>query len=199
MHFWEMVVRGHQAISYLVIFLGMFIEPDITFLIGSLFAAEGYVNWFFLAGISLVGVFASDVLWYCFGRASQETRFGNWIYRRFEPYHVWLDENFIGRYERVVFFSRYIYFVSRLTPFLAGWHRMDIKRFLKLHVLSNSVWLLVLTSLGHSLRLAIALIGPRRVLRRVEYVFGILAVIFIGGELFLKRIFTKRITGSREE
>src|SRR3989344_379863 len=189
----KLFVGGHEALMYLVIFLGFFIEADITFILATILANQGYLSVSTLPALAFLGVMMSDALWYFLGRKSNETGFGAWFTKHFDRYHHWLNRNFIARYTRVAFFTRYIYYISRLTPFLAGWHRLNLKRFFTVHLLANLVWLVVMSVIGHSVGFAITAIGTKRVLRRVEYFLIGIAGVFLGGEYFLEKFFVKRL------
>jgi len=188
----EAFVAQHQYLSYLIIFAGMFIEADLFFLTAAIFADQGHLNWGVLIGVGFVGAILGDMLWYYIGRYSRATRLGAWILRRFKKYDKWLDANFMTRYTKLVFFAKFIYYVNRLFPFLAGWHAMEPRRFYKIHLSTGTFWLAAMTVIGFGLSGLVNLVGPQWLLRRIWILFLFLIIIFILGDHLLKRFFLNR-------
>jgi len=194
----EFFVINHPLWAYAIVFAGMLIEGESFFLTASIFAAERELKFGVLTAVSLAGMLAGDWLYYLFGRYSKKTRFGAWVMNRFPRYDRWLGRNFTARYTRLAFLSKYIYFVNRLTPFLAGWHGFPQKTFLKIHFYAAVVWTGVMLILSHFLALLVELVGVKFVLQRIEFVFIGLLILFIGGEYIVKKLFAKRIEKNGE-
>ena len=193
MSFLEAFVLDYQLLAYLILFAGMFIEGEIFILTALVFAWQGLMEWEVIVPITFVGVILGDLAWYALGRFSKGSKIGLWAERKFPGYHDWMDVNFVGRYTRMAIFSKFLYFVNRLTPLIAGWHKMELKRFLKIHFIAAVLWLGTMLFIGHFLGAFIELIGPHKVLRNMGYLVLGLVVVFIGGEYLLKTIFSKRL------
>ncbi len=193
MDFLQYFVTTSPALAYLVLFLGMFIEGEVFFITGAVFAIEGFLNWWILLGVTFVGVILGDIAWYFLGRYSKETRLGDWVQKKFSGYQDWLEENFETRYARLAFISKFLYYVNRITPLLAGWQRMEFKKFLRVHLIAGVGWLFTMFILGKFFGLIISAIGINVVLSRLYWVFLILAAIVIGGEYLLRKMFVKKI------
>lgn len=192
----ETLISQHQALSYLIIFLGIaFIEADFFFLTGAIFADQKHLNWGALIVLGFIAVILGDVAWYCLGKYLRGTKIGPWLRGRFKNYGGWLNGGFMSNYKKIAFFSKFLYYVNRLVPFLAGWEGMPIRRFLDVHVGTGALWLTVMTTIGVSLGAIINLVGPRFVLERVWILFAFLAIAFIAGDHLLKKIFIKRVKG----
>lgn len=190
----EFFVANNPLWTYLIIFGGMFIEGDLVFLIGGIFALQGHLNWWWLVATVFAGMFLGDIVWYGLGRYVRNTRFGFFLIKRFRTYHDWLDKNFIPRYWLLAIFSKFIYYVNRLTPLAAGWHNFGFTKFLKIHFLAACIWV---SLFGAMVFLAGYFVGPegvRWLIRRLEFVTLGAIVIFIGGEYLLKRAFAKKIS-----
>lgn len=189
----ETFVIAHPFWTYVFVFMGMLIEGESFFLTASIFAGQGYLRWGVLTAVSLAGMIIGDWCFYLLGRATQGTRFGRWFVSRFSRADEWLSKNITERYVRLAFISKYIYFVNRLTPFLAGWHGFPGRRFLKIHVGAAIIWTGIMLILGHFLGLFVELVGVRYVLHRIEFVFLAFILLFMGGEYFLKKQFVRKI------
>lgn len=186
-------VAANPLFAYLAIFIGCLIEADLAFLAGAILATEGHLSWSILIFVGFTSVHVSDVLWYFLGRRSVETPFGRRLVARFDRYHRWLQGNFIGRYGRVALFTRYIYYVSRITPFLAGWHRLEFRRFLRIHFAANVIWVVLMGFLGYGIGTAVLAIGSRMAIRRIGYGLASISAVILVGAYFLERIFVKRL------
>ncbi len=193
MDFLQSFVTTSPALAYLVLFFGMFIEGEVFFLTAAIFALEGFLAWWIIIVVTFAGVLSGDVVWYFLGRYSKDTKLGEWVQRKLSGYQGWLEENFENRYARLAFTSKFLYYVNRLTPLLAGWQKMDFKKFFRIHVFAGISWLLVVTLLGKFFGFIISAIGIKVVLHRLYWVFLILAAIVLGGEYILRKLFVKKI------
>lgn len=190
----EIFISQHQFLSYAVVFIGiMVVESDLFFLTAAVFADQKHLNWGALLIVAFVAVFTGDAIFYSLGKYSRETRVGNWFMRRFGKYVDRIENQVDGRYATIAFFCKFLYYVNRIVPFLAGWREMPVQRFLKTHLLIGLSWLAVMTTIGVSLGAIVDLVGPRWVLERIWVLFLALAIIFVGGDHFLKRLFSRKI------
>ncbi len=193
MDFLQAFVTTTPALAYLVLFLGMFIEGEVFFLTAAIFALEGFLNWWIILVVTFVGVVLGDIVWYFLGRFSKDTRLGAWVSKKFVGYQDWLEENFETRYLRLAFMSKFLYYVNRITPLLAGWQKMDFKKFFRVHLIAAAGWLAFVFVIGKFFGFIIDAIGIKVVFHRLYWVFLILAVIVIGGEYLLRKSFVKKI------
>jgi membrane protein DedA with SNARE-associated domain len=193
MDFLQSFVSVSPHLAYLILFFGMFIEGEAFFLTAAIFALEGYLSWQWIVIVSFLGVILGDIIWYLMGRYSKSTRLGGWVSGKFQHYQDWLLENFNARYLRLAFFSKFLYYVNRLTPLLAGWQKMDFKQFLKVHLIAAIAWISTMFVAGKFFGLVIDAIGVNIVLDRLYWFFALLAVLVIGGEYLMRRLFIKKI------
>lgn len=191
----ETFIATHQSLSYLVVFAGiLFIEADLFFLTAAIFADQGHLKWSILLPLAFTAVLSVDLALYYLGKYSKASRVGAWISARFERYrNSWFDGNFLSRYPKFIFFTKFLYYVNRLMPFLAGWKGMELKNFLSAHLYADAVWLATVSIIGSVLGAVVNIVGPRWVLSRIWIFFLALALLFILGEYFAKRFFKKRL------
>ena len=192
----ESLVYNYPLGAYAVLFLGMFIEGEVFFLTAAIFAWHGYLNIGLVVLSTLVGTVSGDILWYFLGRYFGETKIGAWFWSKFKFYHDWLAQNFVSRYWRMAFYSKFIYYINRLTILFAGWHKLELKKFLKIQILAILNWIVIMFIVSYFLGLAVGAFDAKWILKRMEFVFIILIIIFVGGETLLKRWFSKKITKS---
>lgn len=194
MDFLQSLVTTSPHIAYLILFAGMFIEGETFFLTASVFALEGFLSWYWILPVSFAGVILGDITWYYLGRLSKDTRWGIWLSNKYKNYNQWIRESFTNHYLRLAFISKFIYYVNRLTPLLAGWEKMEFKKFFKVHLIAGAGWLAVMFVLGKFFGLIIEVIGVKVILHRLYWIFAILAIAVIGGEYILKTVFVKKIS-----
>ena len=186
-------VVNSPLFAYLVLFGGMFIEGETFFLAAAIFALEGYMSWWWVLAVSFAGVIIGDVAWYYLGRLTKDTKWGMRLAEKYKNYQGWVSENFTNRYFRLAFVSKFLYYVNRLTPLLAGWEKLDFKRFFKIHLIAGFGWLLTMFVAGKFFGLIINAIGVKVVVGRLYWVFAIIAVLVVVGEYCLRRFFIKKI------
>ena len=190
----ESFIINHYQWAYLILFAGMFIDSEAFFLTAAIFALQGYFSWPWLVAVVFIGVLLGDITFYHLGRYFQTTRFAEWIHKKFSNYGLWLDKNFLPRYAKMAFYSKFIYYVNRITPFIAGWHKLEFKKFLKIHFYADIFWLIIMLVAANLLRFVVDAIGAHWILKRMEFIFPALVLIFFLGEYIVKKIFTKKIT-----
>ncbi len=188
----EYFIIANPILTYAIIFLGMFIEGEGLIIFSSIFAWQGHLNWWLLAGTVLIGTMTGDMAWYAGGRLLRGTHLGNWLDRRYEKHTDALDTNIREHYGRLAVLSKFMYFTTHPTIFLVGWNKFPFKKFLWITLYSTTIWALSVLGIGYFFGYAIELIGYKRVVRRVE-IFAIIlfATIFVLGRL-LKKMLRKK-------
>ena len=186
-------LKHYPGWGYFVVFLGMFIEGEGVFLTASILAEQNYLRWGLLITATFLGVVLGDLLLYYLGRSSTKTVLGRLAGERFKKYLHAQNGTFANHYPRVAIVSKYIYFVNRVVPFLAGWHRVPLWDFVRIHVVAASLWITVMVLVSQPLSLFVNLVGVRYVIHRLEFVFLVIAALSIAVEVSLKRLFAKKL------
>lgn len=194
MTFLEIFFSNYPFWAYAILFVGMFIEGEAFFLTITIFALQGHLSWPLVLLVTLAGILLGDVAWYWLGKYSRGTKLGFLLSEKFSTYHKWMEENFITRYERMAVYSKFIYFINRLTPLIAGWHGLEFKKFIKIHTYAALFWVGVMSLLVSLLAFIVGGAGLRWLLEHIEIVFVGSFVIFVVVEYSLKRIFSKKLS-----
>ena len=190
----ESFVLNHLFWAYAILFGGMFIEGEVFFLTAAVLAWQGYLNWWLIAVVAFFGVILGDIAWYWLGRKIERIPLiGLMLKVKMSTYQEWLEENFFSRYGRMAFYSKFLYYINRLTPLVAGWHKFDFRRFLKIHFFAGLLWVTANVAFGLIFGLIVGTEGMEFLLKRVEYLLAGAAVVFIGGEYIAKTFFSKKI------
>lgn len=150
-------------VSFWIVFQGYFGVWGIPLLILTIFLAD----------------MTGDLLWYSLGRATRETRFGNWIRRRLPAWHAKVENAFEHNGRRWIFLSKFVYASAFPVIFSAGWSRMKFQHFFRNSLFSVLLWLPVLLGLAYGLISGLSPLGA-------VYAFRDLGLtLFIGLALFL--------------
>lgn len=149
-----------SSFGYLIVFAGAFLEGSFVFgwfapgttllLIGSFYAAQGYLSPFWVAAAAFVGCMAGDSLGYYFGIAP-----GNWMVRRYGHLlrikeGVEASERYFDRFGGVtVLFGRLIPGIDAFVPFTAGLNHMSYLRFMAYDIPSAFFYVALFTFIGY--------------------------------------------------
>lgn len=162
-------LSGQPFLAYLIIFIGVMIEGEGIILLASIFAAQGHLSWFWLALTAVSGTIIGDLLWFEAGRHLKGTKVGCWLDKHYEKTGDWFNETIMQRYHWYAVVSKFMYFTTRPTIFLAGWHDFDAKRFFRITVYATLIWAAIILGVGYLFGYAIGLLGFKKILHRIEF------------------------------
>ena len=176
----ELFLTASPLIAYTIIFIGVMIEGEGIVLLSSIFALQGHLSWFWLAIAATTGTIVGDILWFEAGRNLKGTRLGCWLDRRYEKTSGWIEAMIMQRFHWYAVVSKFMYFTTRPTIFLAGWHDFEFKKFLKITTYSTVIWLAVIMGIGFVFGYTIDRIGLTKVTHRLElFAVAVFAGIFL--------------------
>jgi len=87
-----------------------------------------------------------------------------------------------------------MYFTTKPTIFLVGWHDFNLKKFLRITTYATIIWTIILLIIGFGFGYTIHLIGFKRIVHRIE-IFA--AILFVG--IFILEWGIKKIVRSAEK
>lgn len=187
-------IQENPTLVYCFVFLGVILEGEGVILFSSIFAWQGLISWFMLGAITIIGTIIGDVLWYTGGRKLKGTRVGIWLDKRYERYGgAALLEKIMARYHWYAILNKFMYFTTKPTIFLVGWHDFNAKKFLRITTYSTIIWAIVMLAVGYVFGYAVDQIGFKRIVHRIEF-FAI--ALFIGVfilEWVIKKVVTSRV------
>lgn len=142
--------------GYIIILLGTFFAGEALLVLAGFLAHRGYLDFFLVVLIAVLGSFTSDQIYFYLGR------------KKGLPY---LDkhESWKSKSERilkllnqhqnfVIILFRFVYGVRSITPFLIGVSGVPPVKFMMLNFTGALIWATTLTSLGYVFGHAAALI-----------------------------------------
>ena len=168
-------------VSVWVVFEGHFGTLGIPFLILTIFLAD----------------FTGDLLWYSLGRATRDTRIGNWIKNRLPSWHEKVEGAFKHNGRKWIVLSKFVYASVFPIIFSAGWSGMEFKKFLRHSLFSILAWLPVLIGLAYGLASGLSPLRAIAVFRNFELTFFIGLALFIFLDYLLAKFVGKVL--AREE
>jgi membrane protein DedA with SNARE-associated domain len=132
--------------------VGFFIPGDsILFTIG-VASGAARVNVYMLAAVLMVAAIVGDNVGYFLGFHSGPRIFSRPKSRFFHPDHLQRTKVFYEKYgPRAIVYSRFIPIIRTCTPFISGVAQMPYGKFLSWSLLSGSLWIAFMTTLGYQL------------------------------------------------
>jgi len=201
----EAFIVANPLLTYLIIFFGMTFEGEGIVLLSSIFAGPGKtLAWSILAVVIFSGVVVGDLAWYAAGYYSRGTRVGCWLDRCLEKRSNWLRAKIVDRYSRYALASKFLYFTTHATVFVAGWHKLDFKKFWRITLWASGLWTVIMLIVGYLFYHFIELIGWKAVMHRIELVVVVLIAIALLGRWLTQWLmgYTKidaKLTGQPEQ
>jgi len=176
-------------LAYLIIFVGVMLEGEGIILLASIFALQGHLGWTLLALTIISGTIIGDILWFEAGKHLKGTKLGYWLDKRYEKTGEWVDETIMNHFHWYAIISKFMYFTTRPTIFLAGWHGFEFKKFLKITTYATIIWATVIMSIGYGFGYTISQIGFKKIEHRIEFwAIGIFLAVFIIERLIKKLV-----------
>jgi membrane protein DedA with SNARE-associated domain len=121
-----------------------------------------------------------------------------WLAKRYERTGEWVNEWIVSRYHWYAIVSKFMYFTTRPTIFLAGWHGFEFKKFLKITTYSTIVWATIIMSIGLGFGFTVNQLGFKKITHSLElFAIGLFAVIFLI-EWGINRLVRKKTRTLRE-
>lgn len=164
----EIFLAASPLLAYSIIFFGVMVEGEGIILLASVFAAQGHLSWTGVAVAAILGTLIGDILWYLAGKHLKGTKLGCWLDKRYEKTGEWVNDWIVNRYHWYAILSKFMYFTTRPTIFLAGWHDYDFKKFLKITTYATLIWALVIMLVGYGFGYTISQIGFKQITHRLE-------------------------------
>lgn len=169
-------INGLGNWLYLLVFVGMILEGNITMLIVGFLLKTGEGNlYFFLLFAAFFGELTESLLWYWVGTKIKNhgSKIASWVVVKTGHF----DEHFINRPKTALLISKFIYGLYRAAAIRVGILENDIKKYLKQIIPIIILWMAVIGSVGFALGAAFSLM--EKYLRYAELILLILFVLII--------------------
>jgi membrane protein DedA with SNARE-associated domain len=166
-------------IAYILIFLGMVVEGEVTLFTALYLAQIGYLSFEYVGPVLIGGIFVGDFLWYRLGIfLHKHPRFAR-IRAFVERMTRLLDEQIVARPIHTLFVSKFTYGINRAAIVRAGALGIPLTTFLEADIMAVLAWLGVIGGIAY--KLSLSLTHASRYIRYVEigFIIGVLAFIII--------------------
>ncbi len=143
------LVEHHQALVYLLIFLGLIFEGEVVVISVGILANLGALNFWFALIFILLGALSKTFLCYKLG----EILYAKFNHHRFFRYIQKRVYNTFPRFKAKpfwsIFISKFIMGVNYWVVIFCGYEKIDYKKFLQAEISSSLIWAPLLLSLGY--------------------------------------------------
>jgi len=128
---------------------GFFLPGDSLLFTAGFLASQGYLNLWFLIGVTFVGAVLGDSFGYAFGRRMGPAIFKKEDSRFFHKDNLEKAERFYDKHgKKTIVIARFIPIVRTFAPILAGVGKMRYKTFLMYNIIGGAIWTIGLNILG---------------------------------------------------
>lgn len=188
----------NHFLTYFIFYIATIFAGSVAEFTGFWLVFKGFLGPWGLLFFPLVVLASSttgDLMWYYFGRALRETRFGNFVKNRL-PGHAKMEERIHRNGTNLIFATRFVYASAFPIIFSIGWAGMRFKKFFKMSLVSSLIWVPVLTGIAYGLTLSLTPLQSVVVFKQFEIVFLIgIVSFFVLNYLVTKlvRYFLKRL------
>lgn len=185
-------ILAHYEWRHFLIAAGMFIQWEVTLVLSMYLIVNGFLGWGgFVIAIAL-GTAAYESLFYWFGRALGDTRFGRFIRRKI-PQSERLEHILSAHANTLLFLSKFVAYLNSASILLSGWVRLPFRKFVKIRALANIFWFIVLGTITYFFVSGYKLIGYEKIFRNFELVaIAIIVLIIIGSKRIAKKFLWKK-------
>ena len=131
------------------LFVGFFLPGDSLLFTAGLLASKGFLDIYFLIGLTFLAAILGDNTGYWFGKKTGPKIFVKDDSLFFHKDHVTKAENFFKKYgPNTIILARFIPFVRTFAPILAGVGKMDYKTFFIYNLIGGLLWTAGVSLLG---------------------------------------------------
>lgn len=162
--------------AYLLIFVGMLIEGNITMFAVGFLLNNPAINPFGLVFTALLGAYTEQFFWFWFGSQikNSNSRFANWLIKKSNHF----DDHFLHRPKTTLLLSKFIYGVHRAAIARAAVLEINIKTYLKHITPVMLLWFLVIGGIGYGLGQSYGLI--QKYFKWAEFLLlGVVIFVFV--------------------
>ncbi|MCX6758028.1 MAG: VTT domain-containing protein [Candidatus Nomurabacteria bacterium] len=141
-------LENHHTLAYVLIFLGLVFEGEVTLIATGVLVYLGILNFWFSLAFILVGGICKTFIGYYLGKILHK----KWNHTRFLKYIEKKVSYAMPRFDQrpfwSIFFSKFIMGVNHIVIIFSGYKKVPLNTYLKAEIISTFIWAPVLLSLG---------------------------------------------------
>jgi membrane protein DedA with SNARE-associated domain len=144
----SLFIQDYHSFIYLIVFVAIIIEGDISLLLFGALSKERILNFSYILPVVIVAAIAHDLIFWKIGTRLSRMNKKKYLFFNFEKMSRFLDKikPSIGVY---VLLSKFAWNFNRVVIVSSGYIGTPIKKFLKYSCLSAFLWSITYMSLGY--------------------------------------------------
>ncbi len=148
MNWLSSLITNHESIVYLIVFVAIFIEGDVSLLLFGALSKERVLDFFSVVPIAILAAVFHDIIFWRIGVRFSRTKKRKYLFFDFDKASELLKriKPTIGIY---VLLSKFAWNFSRIIIISSGYVGMRFKRFLKYSATSALLWTITYMSIGY--------------------------------------------------
>jgi len=176
----------HRALTYVVIFFGMFIEGEVILVLAGILIKSGQIYFLDAFIIAFVGAAMHDVSFWMMGKKLLKTSSKKFLFFNLEKIKTFLDK-FDGFNAMYVFISKFGWSINRVVLISSGYLKVPFQKLIKYSLLANLFWVTIFISIGYTFA------GTTEILKKDLKLFSILVTVFIIAIIVIENLIQKFI------
>lgn len=138
----------HRILSYLIIFLSIFIEGEILLILAGVLSHKGYLDIFDVIMVASVAAILHDLLYWSIGGKLSKTSREKFLFINLEKVKGFLEKLRVsnGLY---IFISKFAWNLNQVVLVTSGYMKMSVNELLRYSIPASLVWSVTLVSLGY--------------------------------------------------
>lgn len=186
----------HRILTYLFIFLGIFVEGEIILIVSGVLVRAGSIDFFDTLAVAFCGTIAHDITYWYIGKlffASKKEKFLFLNLKRLGPFLARIHKN-----NSYIFTSKFTWAFNRLVLIASGYENMPVRRLLNYVIPAAFLWVTTLVALGYVFAHKTHIL--RKDIRTVILSITVFVVVlFIFENIFQKTLIFKGKNGVEDE
>ena len=168
----------HYSITYILFFLGIFLEGELILLSAVIAAHQGFLNIWLVVAFAILATIISDVVYFNLGKHKAK----KWLAKsKFAAKYEVVQNRLIKNRTKMLLTYRFLYGMRIITPFVLGTQEVTFLKFIKYSIISTLIWCFLFVALGYAFGEVI--INSLKHIQQIEYyIIGgliIIAIIFL--------------------
>jgi len=177
--------EAHRILSYIIVFLSIFVEGEIVLLIAGVLSNKGLLDISNVIIVASCAAILHDLLFWSLGKKLLKTNKKKIFFVNLERVKGFLDKLRLddGLY---IFVSKFAWNLNRIILVAAGYLKMPIQELLRFSVAASVIWSVTFVSLGYAFASRTDIL--RTDVKTATIAVSIFIVVVIGLENLLKRL-----------
>lgn len=169
----------HRILTYIAIFLGMFIEGELILIFAGILVRSGTIDLLDSVFVAFIGVIIHDILFWFVGIKLSQTEKKKFLFFNLGKIKSVLDKiNKINYFH--VFISKFGFSINRLVLIASGYFKMSFKKIIKYTIPADFIWTVFFISLGYMFAEGTA------ILKKDLKIFAVFVTIFLVVIIFVE-------------